>query len=408
MSQSTVEFAREVAAVHRRTISFTATQRVRAGGIEIEARVRQRGPRALSLEYLAYASPLTDLEETLTGEMEYSPDEIVGLSFHVAGDSTWIYDPHTETAIQKPYRALMEPIPGISALGDVAFLRHLVRDYYLRDRSVESIAGRDLRVLGLKPKRPVRHHLLTTVTFPIRRATVYLDEATLFPGRIHVYPLPGTGAHAIVGHDGRIEVEYSDVRIEPDDVSPFEPRATDRILRERSVPIDDVPGAAPFAVPIEPLAARGFSVIGGRAILTVDDQGERGFATVACERLGTEDEAEGDERRPGLTLHVGNYLSRRMARRRVAASEEGEALEGTDPALRILDRAPRWQNLVPQAVAATPPIDASWEHDGVFWDLAGMGIDQDELVEIAREMSGNASDEPADDCDSAAPEAASA
>ena len=238
MVSSISDFARSVVAAHRELAGFTGTEKIRGSGFEIEARVRCAKPERLAVEYSAYDDPIAGLDEALTAAWEFTGEELIGMTIAYNGRTTWIYDPRTNLAIRKPWRAVFEPLPGIDAIGEIGFLEWLTRGFLLRDAGEDTVGGRKVRLVGLKPKRPYRSQLLTSVSFPIRRASVAFDLETYFPLRIAFYPARGSALYPLLGADGAITIEYTDVRLEPPDPAGFEftpPEGTHVFLEE---PVD--------------------------------------------------------------------------------------------------------------------------------------------------------------------------
>ena len=98
-AQPVATFARAVAEAARDLSGFEATQTVEAGPIRVVARIRHHRPEVLTVEYRSYANPLLDLEERLTGDVDYSADELIGLSLHYDGRQTWCHDASTGVCV---------------------------------------------------------------------------------------------------------------------------------------------------------------------------------------------------------------------------------------------------------------------------------------------------------------------
>ena len=377
VDRSTAVFCRDVADAQRSRRGFRATQVVAAGPIEVEALVRVHG-RSISVDYRRYVSPLLDLEARLTGNVEYDAVELLGVSLHLDRGGTWIQDSAGNTATLKPYRALMEPLPGAAVLGDLDFLRDLPHDFLLREESEETIGDRVARVIGLKPRTGLNPSLLRTVSFPLQRASVAFDTETLFPLRIRAFPAPGTSLHALVGAGGTIEILYQDVAEASEDEPPaFSPPEDAHVFREETLPIDELVARAPFAIPLELYRSSTFAA-SERGTLTIDDTGERAHGTLLLEGTSKPDTTE----RSLLTLRFGNYLARDMARRNVALSEEGRPLEIAGRAAKLLDRRTLWEAGVPGADTAHAPIEIAWQQDGVYWFAIGHRLNEETFLEL--------------------------
>ena len=328
----------------------------------------------------------TELEERLTGNVEYTSQELVGPSFHFNGRGTWIYDAATQVAVWKPYRALMEPVPGISTFGELEFLRDLTRDFLIREQEDVSSDRPSTRVLVLKPKTQVRHHLLKSITFAIHKATVTFDQETLFPVRIRVVPIPGSLAHTITGETGSILIEYNNVRLIGEDETspPFFPPESARVFREESLPAAKIIQRVPFPLSVRPFVERGYEPVDQQNALTIDEANGRAYATLMLTPKTEEERAAASY----MVLRVGNYLSRNMARRRVTLSEKGEEHPIHGHPARYLDRRSLWNEHLPEAEASHAPEEWTWEHEGVFWFLAGFGVGEQKLRGIVEAYLG--------------------
>ena len=369
VDRTTVVFCRDVADAARSRRGFRAVQTVTAGPIEFEARVRVHGP-AISVEYRRYVSPLVDLEERLTGNAEFLADELVALSFQFDGQVTWLYDATTGTAIEKPYRALSEPLPGVWAVADLGFLRDLPHDFLLRERDTETIDGRPTRVIDLKPRMPLVSGLLRVTSFPIERATVAFDVETLFPSRILVHPAARSSLQALIGSGG-VEIRYGDVVEEPaaEPIS-FAPPEDAHVFREQALGISDLAERAPFEISLGPFASSGFTPV-EPGTLTMNDAGDRAHGTILLEGDATPGSANSI-----VTLRFGNYLARDMARRNTAISEQGDAFEIAGRTVKMLDRQSMWEESLPSAQTADAPIEFAWQEGGVYWFAIGHRLDK--------------------------------
>ena len=109
MISSVAEFARLASTASKERIGFEATQVTESNGLRIEAAVRRYGSRSIHIEYLVYQCSWTELEETLSGQVEFIGDELCGFVLHCEGQATWVYDPSIDTAIRKVGSQLFEP-----------------------------------------------------------------------------------------------------------------------------------------------------------------------------------------------------------------------------------------------------------------------------------------------------------
>jgi hypothetical protein len=372
-------FARSITDSCRELPDFEASETIEAGPIVATAQIRVHRPLSVAVEYRSYTNPLLDLEERLTGDAEFTSEEIVGLSLHYDGHATWCYDASTGVCLVKPSRALFEPVPDMDLVGELDYLRDLLHDYLLRDAGTETIDGCETRVLSLKPKRVHRAHAFKLVTFLAQKASVAFDAETGFPVRLTFAPAPSTQTAQVLGQGGRVTVRYEGVRPSAKPATPFAPPEGTRIFHESAIPVAELFDRLPFPFPTVALTDAGFAPIERRARLAEDTENGRAYCVASF--LRNEDSTDDA---PGLiTVRVGNYLSRNMARRRVTASESGEELTVAGHPARLLDRRPLWDENAAGLDADRAPRELSWEHDGVFWFLIGHDVDRGTLEKIA-------------------------
>ena len=361
---------------------FAATESIQGGGFEIKAHVRVRYPGRIRVEYITYQNPLLELEEELGGGAEFTGEELTGLSMIHNGHQTWIVDAKSSLSIRKPRRAVYEPLVGFDTIGELGFLDTWTRDYLIKDLGEETIAGQEARTLRIKPKLPVRSHFLSVISCPIRFADISFDQETLFPVRIRFSPAPDMPLAQLLPPGETVTVEYSDVRLEAPGPDLFEhtPQDDDRVFIEAVIPNGDLSEMLPFPFDPARLSQAGHPPVDGQATATIDQDNERGYAVIP---LVTEPTSEGQRR--SATLLVGNFLSRNMARRRVAVVEKGEPLVPGDAEARILDRRAAWSEQFGQ-MAPTPFFEVLWESAGVHSFLVAEGFERDDVVEIAEHL----------------------
>ena len=386
MNLSVAEFARLASAASKERVGFEATQVTESNGLRIEAAVRKHGSHSIHIEYQVYQSAWTDLEETLSGQVEFVGDELCGFVLRCEGQVTWVYDPSANTAIRKPGYRLFEPIPGLTTLGELAFLDTLTQDFLLRDMGEERSDEHLVRRIALKPKQDYRSQLLSAMTFPIRKATIDFDAETLFPLSISLVPSSGSPAASIVGTDAPIRITYKDVRLleSSDSVNPFAPPADAHIFEESRVSVQDLADSVSFSMPLLPLTDRGFEAGEWLALLTLDAESQRAYATVHLSATG--DSSEDDRTSPQLTLYVGNYVSRNMARRRTTFSEIGKPHSKESLPVKVLDRSELWEQRLPGIDRQHAPIEAFFEKDGVFWFLSATNTGLDSIEALAADL----------------------
>lgn len=373
-------FARAVAEACSDLSGFEATETVEAGAIRVGARIVVHRPDRLAVEYQNYTSPLLELEEHLTGDNEYTADELIGLSLHFDGQRTWIYDASTGVCVVKSARSLFEPLVETPVLGEIDYLRDLPHDYLLRDAGEETLDGRVARVLSLKPKRQRHTHAFKRITFLARKATVAFDDETLFPLRLSFSPGPTSQIHRLLGPEGVVTVRYSGVRFASGAPASFAPPEGTRVFHEEWLETGELAERLPFPLSLDSLHEAGYESIDGHALLTEDAEHERAYCAATFYR-------ENDDRPTWLvTLCAGNYLNRSMSRRRVVLAEGGEELTIGKQAARFLDRRALWEEHASGIDPSQAPREISWEADGVFWFLTGVNTERQDLVQLASDL----------------------
>jgi outer membrane lipoprotein-sorting protein len=375
-------FARDVVEVCRNLTGFEATETVEAGPIRVAARIAFHRPDRLAVEYRTYTSPLLELEEHLTGDAEYTADELVGLSLHFDGRRTWIYDASTGVCVVKASRSLFDPLVETPVLGEIDYLRDLPHDYLLRDLGPETIDDRDTHVLSLKPKRQHRTHAFKRIAFLTRKASVAFDDESLFPVRLCFSPAPASQLRRLLGPESTITVRYSDVRLNPDAPPPFAPPEGARVFHEDWTATGELAERLPFPLSLGPLHEAGYESIDGHALLAEDAAHTRAYCAAMFYREGESN----DEPTQLVTLRAGNYLNRNMARRRVLTAEAGEELTIDHRTARFLDRRALWEEHASGIDPSQAPVEVSWEVDGVFSFLTGVNTERQLLMQLASDL----------------------
>ncbi|MGD9676170.1 MAG: hypothetical protein AB7V19_05760, partial [Candidatus Bipolaricaulia bacterium] len=262
----------------------------------------------------------------------------------------------------------------------------LIHDFLIRDDGATDELGRPARVLRLKPKRAKRNYLLKSISYPFERAILDVDADSLFPIRIRFRPSASSPLASLLGLEEWVTIQYTNVRLGTPDEADFVPSAAEdsRELVESFVSPSNLAEALPVRVPLSVLSDRGFAALDPCTVVT-DGERKRGYATVWFARRAGE--ATADEAL--LTLRIGNYLSRHMARRRATIAERGEDVALAAHSARYLDRSVLWS----EKQAPPPPtpfvVDLSWDDAGVFTILTADGLTRSELVELASELEGS-------------------
>lgn len=383
MGQPVRELARQAMSAYDAFESFEATQKISAGPIHAEARIRFKKPDKITVEYRSYQNPVSEFEERFTGAVEFVADELVGMQLIYDGQGTWLYEAKNDVALYKLGRTLYSPLPWTNTLAEIGFLRDLTRDFLLRDEGEETVAGRSARRLGLKPKVQHRSFLLKEEIFPMKKATLTLDEQTAFPLRISYKPVSSSALSLLVGPSTLVTVEYSDVVLDKvdEDRFSFAPPDDARVFREELVSKDTLEDVLPFSVPLSVFEEHGgYTLHGDRVTAVLNEGKDRGYAILT---LVSVQDAQDDERlKNTLTVRVGNYLSRNMSRRRAMLSEKGESTSLDDVAARFLDRGALVQEQLPET-STRSMMELGWERDGVYWFLLAEEVEKEALIELA-------------------------
>jgi len=383
MGQTVRELARQAMSAYDALGSFEATQKISAGPIHAEARIRFKKPDKITVEYRSYQNPVSEFEERFTGAVDFVADELVGMQLIYDGQGTWLYEAKNDVALYQLGRTLYSPLPWTNSLAEIGFLRDLTRDFLLRDEGEETIAGRSAHRLGLKPKTQHRSFLLKEEIFPMKKATLTLDEQTAFPLKISYEPISSSALSLLVGPSTLIAVEYSDVVLDKvdEDRFSFAPPSDARVFREEPVSKDALGDVLPFSVPLTVFEERGgYTLHGDRVTAVLNEDKDRGYATLTLvpAQDGQDDERLGET----LTVRVGNYLSRNMSRRRAMLSEKGESTSLDDVAARFLDRGALVQEQLPET-STRSMMELGWERDGVYWFLLAEEVEKEALIELA-------------------------
>lgn len=383
MVPSVRELAQAAMSAYERLEGFEANQRISAGPIQAEARVRFRKPGKITAEYRSYQDPLVEFEERFAGSVEFVADELVGVQLFYDGHGTWLYEVKNEVALYKPGRALYSPLPGTNSLAEIGFLRDLTHDFLLRDAGEETIGQRAAYRLGIKPKTRYRSLLLKEEVFPLQEATLALDAETRFPLRITYTPISPSTLAFLVGPSTSITIEYTDLILNKVDEERFSftPPEGARVFREEQVPREALEEVLPFAVPVSVFEEHGrYTLYEDHATVTINDEKNRAYAVFTL--VPSQDLDPDEQPRHTLTVRVGNYLSRNMSRRRALISEQGEAIPLGQVPAKCLDRGALIEDRLPKA-ARRSIREVGWEQDGIYWFLLGEELEKEALIELA-------------------------
>lgn len=379
MTLPIADFARAASAAVRDWVTYDAVETIRAQGIEVTARVRAFSGDRIAVSYTTYQSTLSEMDDLLGGQAEFVREDLEGATLTYDGRSTLYVSPTATFALRTPGRRLYEPIPGFNALAELRCLDDLARDYLLRDGGIGTSDARATRVVGLKPKRSHTASLFRIASFPVERAEVAFDEETLFPLRIGFLPSRDAPFAAIPAKDPWVTVEYGDIRRAADGESGPLPEAPAgaRLFEERYVNVEDAAQLGPISLPLATLRELGLEPADGMARVTLDEPSERGHVALVLVQEDEQGHAEGT-----ISLWMGNYVSRRMARRRILAGERGEAVDLGGSTARFFDRRSLWGDH-PDASRLPDIADIAWDRDGLFYVLTAEGLQRERLLAVA-------------------------
>lgn len=398
MTVSVAAFANLASSTFRSRLGFEASQVIETPGLRIEAHVRRRDLRTLEIEYKTYQSSWIDLQEALTGQVEFVGTELCGLAIHYEGAHTWIADPASDAVLRKPGCHVFEPIPGLASLGELSFLGTLTQDFLLRDLGEQASDSRTVRRIAIKPKQVYRSQLLNSISFPIRKATIDFDVETYFPLAISFTPSNESPAASIIGPNATIRITYKDVSIfeTPTQMPSYSPPADAKVFEETAIGGDDLAKQLPYSISEDLLAKHGFDAAAGMAVFSRDTTHDRSYATIQFPSVSTSspeetappdaDSPQADRLAPRLTLIVGNYVSRLMARRRATFSESGHPASDESLPIKLLDRKKLWEERFPGIDSQFAPVEAFFEREGIFWFLSGTGMDLNAMETIAKDL----------------------
>lgn len=398
MTQSITEIARAAMTSYEALESFTATEIITAGSIRVEARVRYRKPGMITVEYRHYEDPLTAFEERYAGGAEFVAAELTGMQFIHDGHVTWIYDAKNNVVIHKLGQTLYSPLRGANAIAEIGFLRDLTRDFLLRDGGAEMIHDRSAHLLEMKPKVRQRSLLLKEEIFPMKKATVALDQETFFPLRIVFHPVEPSSLFYLVGPSTPITIEYKDFLFGVvDEVRfAFTPPEGTRLFTETTLTQEAFAEKVSFDVPLQALREQiGYELYGDRVTLALCEENDRAYAYLTLIPLG---DVKSNSRSRALSLRVGNYLSLNMNRRRALLAEQGEPIALGEVDAKLLDRGRLLKEDLPTGDLPEGMerlvIEIGWEQDGVYWFLLGEGLEKEDLIGVAKILANPPVEEP--------------
>ncbi len=383
MERSVSDIARAAMETCKNLEGFQATETIAAGAIHSEGRVRYRRAGMVTLEYRKYEDPLSDFEERYAGASEFVPQELLELQITCNGRQTWLYNAKRNVAVCKNGRRLYSPLRVPDGIAALDFMYSLAHDFLLRDEGIDELHGRKVRHIGLKPKVEERSTLLKEERFPIRRATISIDEETLLPVRIVLQPSQRSLLFYIAGPSTPITIEYKDIllTVPEETVFSFTPPPETRVFREETVNAEDIARRLPFTIPLATIEESGYTLYDGKGTVTLNDTADRAYSMLTLVQKEEQERSSGLPH--ALSLRVGNYLSPNMNRRHAFLAENGEEvmIEGTTA--RIVDRDGLLSDEIPES-ARRSIIEIGWQKDTLNWFLLAEGAGREKLIALAK------------------------
>lgn len=363
---------------------FAATETLSTGAIKAEARIRYRRPGKITLEYRTYEDPLVQFEERYAGS-QFIPSELLEMQIVYNGRGTWLYDVKRNVAIRKLGRRLYSPLRLPDGIAEIDLMCDLTHNFLLRDEGKEKINGKDTIKIGLKPKSQERMSLMKNEIFPVKKATICIDEETLFPVRISFYPSQRSPLYYIAGPSTPITIDYNDLlpAVPDEDLFSFTPPEGVRVFHEEEVGEKGLEERLPFALSLDHFTKRGYELYDKRGTVTANVESDRAYVFLSFTQKKQNAE---DKKTRSLSLHVGNYLSLSMNRRRALLADSGEEIDLAGVRGKIIDRSALLGDEIPAAVRRQIH-EISWQQGEVYWFLLGEQVDKDDLVGIATALA---------------------
>jgi hypothetical protein len=155
------------------------------------------------------------------------------------------------------------------------------------------------------------------------------------------------------------------------------------LFEEAAITGDELGKQLPFPISTDLLREHGFDPADGMALVSRDAKHDRTYATV---QYTSRDASSQEEASPRLTLTVGNYVSKTMARRRATFSESGQPASEDSLPVKLLDRKDLWEQRFPGIDTRFAPVEAFFEKDGVFWFLSGTEMNLASMEALAKSL----------------------
>ena len=383
MSNKEVEMANQAMDRFQNLESFQGKQTVSAGQLSIEARIKFRKPRSLTLDYISYKDPYEEFAKEYSGGAEFLGEELEQCHLIYDGRYTLLHDRGRNTALKRKGKDLQDPFGEIDLFGQLGFLEDLTKDYLLKDKGKGNIDGKNVYRLGLKPKTDRRSLFLKTEVFDFDHAVMAIDVESGFPLKITFFPKETSSSTFGTRADRQLVVEYSDVRFDQvkKEVFKFDKKKVDQFFQTDLIAGEDYEEKIDFPIKISPAEEKGYGLIGNKFSLTRSRDKEKFYASLDFLRYENNGETPPDY----LMLRFGNYLSREMSRHRSYVTGKGEEVELGSKNIRIADRGKAMKDKMPEELQQ-PTYEIGWEEKGHFFYLLSRGQEKEKVLSTAEEM----------------------
>lgn len=356
---------------------FACDQEITAGGLRINASVKFKKPRKLTVEYDKYRNPVEEFQADFFGGPEFDSNDLENARLVYNGDSTWIHLISKEVAIKKQGRRLFTPFAGVDILGQLGFLTDILSDFLLKDDGEGEINDREVYRLGLKPKAYRKSLFLKEEVFSLDSAQLAIDKETKLPLKITYRPGQRDQLRFMSSQGGPIYVQYSNYRIDgPSDGDfQFDHTKVENVFEEEKLSKDEFTEKFPIEFNLEGLEKQGFKPATEELSLSIDREKDRAYAT-----LGFVSESEEGEEQISLQLLAGNYLSREMNRHRSFLSENGENININGNEGKLVDRGENVKDRLPKELKSDI-LEIGLQVENGFYYLLGQDVDRDRLIQ---------------------------
>ncbi len=371
------DFALKTGEAYENLQSFECDQEITAGNLRIQAHLRFKKPRKLTVEYDEFSNPLEEFETKLFGGPEFNGDDLENTKITYDGKSTWLHMLNKDTAIKKEGKNIYSPFGGVDVIGQLKFLTTLVKDFLLKDNGEGKISGRKVQRLGLKPKVTQRSLFLKDEVFSLDKAELAIDTETNLPLKITYHPGQRDQLRFPSSQGGPIFVEYSDYQVDKLSEKNFEFDSSkiDLLFEQKDFTEDQFSEEFPIPLDLEKIEEEGFEPMGDRLSMMINQKKDRAYASIGFLSSSKEEE------KSSLQLLAGNYLSREMNRHRAYLSENGEETEVNDKKIKVADRGKSVQDRLSDNLDRSI-LEVGGQIEESFYYLLGQGVNRERLLDI--------------------------